>query len=72
MRPRTILIAALLLVVVVAAIIVGWAVAGDRPGPLNTRAFSHAQDMGLEPPAKLIEEPLNGSSEPCCLKSLVF
>lgn len=46
MRPRTILIAALLLVVIVAAIIVGWAMVGDRPGPLNTRAFSPAVDMG--------------------------
>jgi hypothetical protein len=46
MRPRAILIAALLLVVLVAAIIVGWAKVGDRPGPLNTRAFSHAQGMG--------------------------
>ena len=45
MRPRAILVAALLLVVIVAAIIVGWAMVGDRPGPLNTRAFSHAVYM---------------------------
>jgi hypothetical protein len=52
MRPRAILIAALLLVVIVAAIIAGWAMVGDRPGPLNARAFSHPYTWGLEPPAK--------------------
>lgn len=38
MRPRAILIAALLLVVIVVTLIVGWAMVGDRPGPLNTHA----------------------------------
>ena len=42
MRPRAILIAALLLVVIVVGIIVGWAMIGDRPGPLNSRAFFHS------------------------------
>lgn len=45
MRPRGILIAALLLLVIVAANIVVWAMVGDRPGPLNARAFSHAVDV---------------------------
>lgn len=45
MRPRAILIATLLLVVIVVAIIVGWATVGDRPGPLNTRAFFHSVDV---------------------------
>lgn len=52
MSPRAILISALLLAVIVAVIIVGWTLVGDRPGPLNTRVFSHVVDVGLEPPSR--------------------
>ncbi|WP_258805917.1 hypothetical protein [Pseudarthrobacter sp. NS4] len=45
MKPRAILIAALLLVVIVVAIIVGWAMLGDRPGPLNSHAFFPTVDV---------------------------
>jgi hypothetical protein len=44
MKPRGILIAALLLVVIVVAIIVGWALVGDRPGPMNSARFYQSDD----------------------------